>query len=291
MSRSLGSNISDDNFFCNLSSEILDPKLLDILNKGPSFVNADPRKLSQLCLESKVSLQLAPDKLKEVNVPDHASNEFKGGIARIINETKRAGVHILNKNKLSCEPPPETIVITPSDKTKCLLALDATSYRDMVSKSTIDTGNYKPLKKLNLPRTEQLKFNKSLNKVAIKYNTNHSKLFYDLKTTICSEPMPCPVYCLPKDHKEGCLKGRPIHAATDAPDSSLSKFLARSLNSLLKHVPAHLKNTQEFINFLKGMDGESIYNFCSLDVCNLYGSIPLEDINPNTPSVIASCGH
>jgi hypothetical protein len=117
--------------------------------------------------------------------------------------------------------------------------------------------------------------------------------------------MPCPVYCLPKDHKEGCLKGRPIHAATDAPDTSLSKFLARSLNSLLKHVPAHLKNTQEFINFLKGMDGESIYNFCSLDVCNLYGFIPLEDINPNTPSVftfpkndfstntrmIASCGH
>jgi hypothetical protein len=54
---------------------------------------------------------------------------------------------------------------------------------------------------------------------------------------------------------------------------------------LLKDVPAHLKNTQEFINFLKGMDGELVYNFCSLDVCNLYGSIPLEDINPNTPSV------
>ena len=113
----------------------------------------------------------------------------------------------------------------------------------MVSKSTIDTGNYNPLKKLNLPRTKQIKFNKSLNKVAIKYKTNHSKLFYDLKTTICSEPMPCPVYCLPKDNKEGCIKGRPIHAATDAPDTSLSKFLAISLNSLLEHVPAHLKNT------------------------------------------------
>ena len=80
-----------------------------------------------------------------------------------------------------------------------------------------------------------------------------------------------------------CLKLN--EQGTDAPATSLSKFLARSLNSLLKHVPAHLKNTQEFINFLKGMDGESVYNFCSLDVCNLYGSIPLEDINPNTPSV------
>jgi hypothetical protein len=127
MSRSLGSNISDDKLQKKLSSEMLDPKLLDILNKGPSFVNADLRRLSQLCIESKVSLQLAPDKLKEVNVPDHASNEFKGGIARIINETKRAGVHILNKKKLSCEPPTETIVITSSDKTKRLLASDATS--------------------------------------------------------------------------------------------------------------------------------------------------------------------
>ena len=25
--------------------------------------------------------------------------------------------------------------------------------------------------------------------------------------------------------------------------------------------------------------------FCSLDVCNLYGSIPLEDLNDKTPSV------
>ena len=55
--------------------------------------------------------------------------------------------------------------------------------------------------------------------------------------------MPCPIYCLPKDHKEECLKGRPIHAATDTPATSLSKLLARSLNSLLKHVPAHLNNT------------------------------------------------
>jgi hypothetical protein len=98
----------------------------------------------------------------------------------------------------------------------------------MVTKSTVDTGNYKPIKKLNLPRTEQINFNKSINRIATKYETNHPKLYKDLKATICSEPKPCPVYCLPKDHKEGDLKGRPIHyAAKDTPATFLSKYLAK----------------------------------------------------------------
>ena len=97
--------------------------------------------------------------------------------------------------------------------------------------------------------------------------------------------MPCPVYCLPKDHKEGELKGRPIHAATDTPATQLSKYLAKELNKLLCYVPAHLRNTTDFIEFLSDLDGSSICGFCSLDVCNLYGSIPLEDYNEKTPGI------
>lgn len=162
----------------------------------------------------------------------------------------------------------------------------------MLNKSTIETGNYQSLKKLNLPRTEQINFNGKLNKVANKYKTTDPKLYKALKVNICSEPMPCPVYCLPKDHKDGDLKGRPIHSATDTPATSLSKFLAKSLNTLLRHVPAHLKNTEEFIDFLSGIDvGDTVHGFCSLDVCNLYGSIPLEDINTKTPSVFTVARH
>ena len=155
----------------------------------------------------------------------------------------------------------------------------------MVRKSTIDTGNYKTMKQLNLPRTEQIKFNTKLNLVAKRYARTDPKLHHALKQHICSEPLPCPVYCLPKDHKDGDLKGRPIHAATDTPATSLSKYLAKCLNPLLRHVPAHLKNTQDFINCLDQMEGETIHSFCSLDVCNLYGSIPLKDVNAKTPSV------
>ena len=49
-------------------------------------------------------------------------------------------------------------------------------------------------------------------------------------------------------------------------------------------VKSHLKNTDEFINFLNSIENE-IHGFCSLDVTNLYGSIPLEDINEKTPGI------
>ncbi|KAK3734421.1 hypothetical protein QZH41_007304 [Actinostola sp. cb2023] len=80
------------------------------------------------------------------------------------------------------------------------------------------------------------------------------------------------------------MKGRPIHAATDTPATRLSKFLANSLKTFLEHVPAHLKNTDEFISFLSGIE-EDVHDFCSLDVSNLYGSIPLDDRDAITPSV------
>ena len=124
-----------------------------------------------------------------------------------------------------------------------------------------------------------------LNDVANKYQYSNPNLCKDLKATICSEPLPFTADCLPKDHKDVDLKGTPIHAAVDTPATSLSKYLAKALQPLLKHVPAHLRNTEEFVNFLSNVHGESVREFCSLNVSNLYGSFPLEDLNDNTQRI------
>ena len=50
------------------------------------------------------------------------------------------------------------------------------------------------------------------------------------------------------------------------------------------YIYTRLRNTEDFIEFLSEIDGD-VQGFCSLDVCNLYGSIPLEDINNITPGV------
>ena len=98
----------------------------------------------------------------------------------------------LQYNRLS-----EKVNIIETDKSKQLVALDAHIYTDMVNKSTIESGNYHPIEKLNQPRTEQINFNKQLNKI-----------------------IKCIVY-----HKDGKLKGRPIHAASATLPTSPSKYI------------------------------------------------------------------
>ena len=69
-----------------MSSQALNDGLGNILEKGPSFVNAEPKHLPRLSLLAKASLQHAADQLKRQNIPDNAINEFNGGMARVIEE-------------------------------------------------------------------------------------------------------------------------------------------------------------------------------------------------------------
>ena len=95
---------------------------------------------------------------------------------------------------------------------------------------------------------------------------------------------------LPKDHKDGPLKCRPIEAAIDAPATKLSKFLAEILYDLIrKHVKSHLNSSLEFIQMVKGLEISPRMKFASLDVTNLYGSIPIEDhMFPGTISTVSN---
>ena len=64
------------------------------------------------------------------------------------------------------ESPPDDVVTTPSNKSKRLIALNsilATKTWYVNLRSILAT-----IKQLNLPRTEQIKFNTNLNLVAIK---------------------------------------------------------------------------------------------------------------------------
>jgi hypothetical protein len=45
-----------------------------------------------------------------------------------------------------------------------------------------------------------------------------------------------PIVCQKTMHKEGEVKGRSIHAATDMPATRLSQYLAKSLQVLLRHI-------------------------------------------------------
>ena len=74
-----------------MSSTTLDNQLTNMLDKGPSFVNANPKDLPKHSLLAKASLQRVTDRLKNLNVCQSSLNKFKGRMARIIEENKKYG--------------------------------------------------------------------------------------------------------------------------------------------------------------------------------------------------------
>ena len=88
-----------------------------------------------------------------------------------------------------------------------------------------------------------------------------------------------------KDHKDGPLKGRPIVAA-----ARLSKFLSAELFELIRReVPTHLDSTQSFLRAISTFQVTIDCQFASLDIINLYGSIPIEDgMFPGALSIVTN---
>ena len=89
--------------------------------------------------------------------------------------------------KIYYKRPPAEVTITHTDKTKRLIALNSNRYENMVKDSTISSGNYEEKTRINLPTTEQIRFNKEFNKIANKYKTRSPELYKRLKPLICSE--------------------------------------------------------------------------------------------------------
>lgn len=118
---------------------------------------------------------------------------------------------ILQTKQHTYHKPLNSVVITSTDKTKRLVAINTTQCKDILRKSTIATGNYQPKSsKLNQPRMGLIKCNVHGNKIANKYNKRHPELCKVLKDSICCEPLPSPVYSLPKDHKGVNWKDAPF---------------------------------------------------------------------------------
>ena len=163
------------------------------------------------------------------------------------------------------------VAILPSDKTKRLVALNPGDYKELLIQAL------NPEDKVNrstLPSTRQQKFNLALSCVANRYkDTDTAKRLLQCKV---SEPLPSKPYGLPKDHKEGPLTCRPIISTCDSSVRQLSVLMSNTLNPLIPcHVEAHLPSTTHFISSIQHFTMEPEYTFGSLDVCNLYGSIPL----------------
>ena len=126
-----------------------------------------------------------------------------------------------------------------------------------------------------LPTSRQNKFNHSLENLSKNYDGATKIAILNCK---CSEPLPSNPYSLLKDHKPGPLKERPITSTVHSCVRKLSVWLAKLLNPLVqRHITSHLDSTDAFIDSIKSFNIQIVWNFGSLDIVNLYGSIPIKN--------------
>ena len=164
----------------------------------------------------------------------------------------------------------DSVVVKPSDKGKGLVLMNAAEY---VRKIDTVTSTYEPVSRNPTPRLE-----------ATTKRVIHRAMDGKVDEKVVKAIVPhcsrtAELYGLPKDHKRN-MPLRPIVSACGDPLDKLTWLLERVVTQLLPYVPAHLKNTSQFLEKLSdrypaGFEQGTV--LFSVDVVNLYGNIPINE--------------
>ncbi|XP_043195743.1 uncharacterized protein LOC122367039 [Amphibalanus amphitrite] len=168
----------------------------------------------------------------------------------------------------------DNVVVKQSDKCKGLIIMDRTEYVNKSHAILDDRNNYEAIDKNPVPKVEAecKRIFKDVSRDKLPEGT--------IKELIPNHSRTPVFYGVPKDHKEG-VPLRPVISACGGPTEKMSCLLERVLKQLLQFVPTHLWDTEHFLKRLdehtqeQGIPKGSI--FFSIDVVNLYGSIPISE--------------
>ena len=168
----------------------------------------------------------------------------------------------------------DSIIIKQSDKCKGFVILDKPAYIEKVKDILNDRSNYDMIHKNPVPQVEA-RAKQTL--LGIARGKLPEKTIKELTPGHSRTPV---FYGLPKDHKPS-VPLRPVVSACGGPTEKTSCLLERILKQLLKFVPTHLWDTKDFLKkastHLNGNELQTGSIFFSIDVVNLYGSIPINE--------------
>ena len=163
------------------------------------------------------------------------------------------------------------MVIKPADKGSATVIM---SKEDYLTRVMDHVGNTQFYEKLSEDPTEQ--FSKELKiyltgmfeRNVLDRNTFEFLLPKDPRTSL--------FYILPKIHKSGA-PGTPIVSSCGAPRERISRFIDYYLGPLVKKIPSHVKDTNDFLSKLRAIRVTSESLLVTLDVTSLYTNIPHEE--------------
>ena len=167
------------------------------------------------------------------------------------------------------------LVFLPSDKGSEFCVIEASKY-DAAAFNHLNDGSTYRLTPNMSAKTIEVKINRVWKNICVGRGIPSY-----VKASYVSNNTDLPTfYHLIKTHKNGPdLKIRPIVSTVNGPSYKLSWLLSKILKPLLKSIPAHLENSLQLINDIKGMPKADVskhpYPF-SLDVVSLYTSVPVQ---------------
>jgi hypothetical protein len=191
--------------------------------------------------------------------------------------------------KLKIDHP--TVIFKPADKNLGLVAMDLPQYDSLVIQHLAVETNYTKVR-TGIPQMQSL-----IDLLSQKYTafTKNCYLYKNEKKFLKSYHADHPeftlpkFYVLPKLHKSGPLKGRPIVGATNWITTPISKLLDIRLRRTITTFPSILKNSQQLVQELEiGNKGDSTYfnqnlRFIVGDVASLYPNVKI----PKLEKIIA----
>ena len=187
---------------------------------------------------------------------------------RKINKQIKNSKHFLKQNELS-------VVATDKSNRLCV-----THDNDIVNRTEsilMDEAIYKRIDKSKHKSLEK-QANQLVNNV-LKSKMSSS----NMQRMLVSGTSPASFYTLIKDHKEKTDKNsfplRPIASVVNTPGNKIDWFCGRILNQLTNYVPAHLSSSLQLMNDFEKLNSNDIAEnstFISLDVVNLYPSVPID---------------
>jgi hypothetical protein len=259
-----GSVTIDKSFWVrNFSNRDLDQNELSVLQKGLNFA-VTPKVIPKLeiasCIEANISKIPEKDRMA---VRSEVCNILKSARIPRRNVTREELSAIQRLKKDS------NIVIMKADKGNCVVVLNKSDYDTKMSDLLSDPDTYKKLKKDPSKLTER-RMNAKL--LLLKRNGKFSdSTYYNLRSTDAVTPR---IYGLIKVHKEN-FPLRPIVSFVGSATYNLSKHLGKILSPLVGKNSFSVKNSYEFVDFLKRSSFRPNDIMVSFDVISLFTKIPI----------------
>ena len=256
-------NGNNNNWVRNHSKTPLTDAQKRLLSHGPNFVimPRDPPTIDYIVATEKICNQLSSGKVEELRGEVKALLRKDHRIKPNIPKDEYQALRELKKDN--------TRQVLTADKGVSMVVLDSVEYTAK-SEALLNQSNYKVLKNdpTNKYKSKLIGLLKTIKAEGGIDDTTYKRLYP-------TGAVPPKYYGLPKVHKTG-MPLRPIISGIGSVTHATAKELARIIKPLVGGSHHHVKNNQDFMKSIEGIQLRPEECMMSFDVESLFTSVPIE---------------